>query len=187
MPKQQQNIPRAWCRGLPVRPPNTTRKVELNCLPAKDVRPAPPHPPQRIGWAAWPRGTSAGGSLAFDNKGVLHLAIGDTDTGKLVVRRAKRGRWETVGDYAPVGLVYGWINLAFSPTGTMFVGYAVNDAAIGAVVLSNDGTGWTLLGDPSSLVGGIVSRCDRAPCFSVGCCLWRWPPRQRSSVWQHQS
>ena len=63
-----------------------------------------------------------------------------------------------MGDYAPIGPVSGWINLAFSPTGTMFAGYAVKDAAIGAVVLSNDGTGWTLLGEPSSLVGSIVSR-----------------------------
>lgn len=96
--------------------------------------------------------------MAFDSKGVLHFAIGDTATQKLLVRRAKRGRWETMGDFAPIGPLRGWINLAFAPDNTMFVGYAVNDASIGAVVLRNNGAGWTVLGDPTSLVGGIVSK-----------------------------
>ena len=80
-----------------------------------------------------------------------------------MVRRAVRGRWETVGDYSPVRPVRkgGTLNLAFSSSGDMLAAYGVNDATIGAVVLRNDGTGWTLLGDltgPNSLVGGIVSR-----------------------------
>lgn len=63
-----------------------------------------------------------------------------------------------MGDYTPVGPVQGYITLVFSKNDTMLLGYTVNDAAIGAVVLANDGTGWRSLGDPGSLVGGILSR-----------------------------